>query len=292
MKNVSIFITLLALFSIKATAGSKLQMDLVNLNATLESGFGKVSADLASVVIDPVYLEMNEVNYDLSMKDNFFIIEGPGQKLNLDLKSFRRIFEQQRFHSINTGINIKQGEYIKFNSEYFDVALEEIKLNFFGAKINCAPEVGRDITEEILGLCLKKSEVNLKKGVLSGLEDHVYEWSRELFGEEKLRHLPKFARPVLTNGIGSITNGKVVVRADLKILLTMKLSGTGLIEYQPKEDTITLKIDTLASQTINLKNAILKVLSLVQNDFFSVDKDVLVFNLAEMRMSGRDRVIQ
>ena len=288
MKITSIFIALMLMVSINANAGSKLQLDLENLNATLESGFGRVSADLANVVIDPINVEMTDLDYDLSMKENFFIIEGPGQKLNLDLKSFRRIFEQQRFHAINTGINIKQGEYIKFDSEYFDVALEVIKLNFFGAKVSCAPEVGRDITEEILTLCLKKADVRLKKGILSGLEDKVYQWSREIFGEEKIRHLPKFARPVLTNGTGSIKNGNVVVRADLKLLFTMKLSGTGFIEYQSKEDIITLKINTLASKSINLKWAVLKALSLIQNDFFTVDEDVLVFNLAEMRVSGRE----
>ena len=150
-------------------------------------------------MIDPINVEMTDLDYDLSMKENFLSSKAH-QKLNLDLKSFRRIFEQQRFHAINTGINIKQGEYIKFDSEYFDVALEVIKLNFFGAKVSCAPEVGRDITEEILTLCLKKADVRLKKGILSGLEDQVYQWSREIFGEEKIRHLPKFARPVLTNG--------------------------------------------------------------------------------------------
>ena len=58
--------------SINANAGSKLQLDLENLNATLESGFGRVSADLANVVIDPINVEMTDLDYELSMKENYF----------------------------------------------------------------------------------------------------------------------------------------------------------------------------------------------------------------------------
>ena len=48
MKITSILIALMLMVSINANAGSKLQLDLENLNATLESGFGRVSADLAT----------------------------------------------------------------------------------------------------------------------------------------------------------------------------------------------------------------------------------------------------
>ena len=281
------FIFLLVLTS-PAYSSSKLKLNLENINATLDEGFGQITLKKAQVIADPIDVTLDNIYYDLSMKENFFIIEGPGQNLKLDLKSFRRIFEQQKFNAVNSHIDIEQGKQIILNSEYFDIALEKVKLNFFGAIINCSPEVGRDITEEILSLCLKKADVHLKQGILSGLEDQVYQWSREIFGDQKLRNLPKFARPVLTNGVASIKNGEAIIRADLKILFTMKLSGTGFVEYQSKEDIITLKINTLASESINLKWGVLKALSLIQNDFFSVDEDVLVFNLAEMRVSGRE----
>ncbi len=275
---------------------SKLQLDLTDINARLDEGFGDVSMKKAFVAIDPVNVDLENLDYDLSMKDNFFIIEGNGQKMKLDLKSFKKIFEQQKFSASNTNINIRQGEYINIDSEYFDVALAAVKLSFFGAKISCAPDVGRDITQEILSLCLKKSSIELPKGVLSGREDVIYQttpediiyrWAQNFYDAEKIDHLPKFTRPVLTHGFASINKGKIILRADLKILLTMKLSGTGFIEYHSKEDVIALRIDTLDSQVASLKKPLLKILDLLQNEFFSVDGDTLVFNLKEMRVNSK-----
>ena len=262
---------------------SKLQLNLANINASLDEGFGGVSMDEAAISIDPINVNLEKIDYDLSMKENFFLIEGNGQTLKLDLRSFKKIFEQQKFNAINTDISIKQGEYINIDSEYFDVVLQEVKLNFFGPKISCAPDVGRDITEEILSLCLKKSSIELPRGVLSGREDIVYQWASKFFNDQKIEHLPKFARPVLTNGIASIDDGKILIRADLKILFNMQLSGTGFVEHQSKENIISLRIDTLASKTINLKKPVLKLLKLIENNFFSLDGDILVFNLEEMR---------
>lgn len=290
-----IFILILGI-NFQANAGSKLQLDLTQLDASLNEGFGGISMDLVKLQMDPVKVDLENINYDLSMQDNFFIIEGPGQKLNLDLKSFRKIFEQQKFNAVNTNINIKQGEYIKFDSEYFDVSLKAVKLNFFGPEVSCAPEIGRDITEEILGLCLKKADVSLPQGVMTGLEDVIYQWAEQFIfstkeEKEKLNHLPKFARPVLTNGTGSIRNGEVIVRADLKLLFTLKLSGTGFIEYQSKEDVITLKINSLATNSKDFKNIFLKALKLIENEFFKVEGDTLVFKLEEMRANSRSETI-
>ena len=294
---MSTLMTTLLFITNQVSAGSKLQLDLSKLNASLSEGFGGITMDSVQLKMDPVNVELENINYDLSMKDNFFIVEGPGQKLNLDLKSFRKIFEQQKFNAVNTNINIKQGEYIKFDSEYFDVSLKAVKLNFFGPEVSCAPEIGRDITEEILGLCLKKADVSLPQGVMTGLEDVIYRWVEQFIfstkvEKEKLNHLPKFARPVLTNGTGSIRNGEVIVRADLKLLFTLKLSGTGFIEYQSKEDVITLKINTLATNSKDFKKILLKALKLIENEFFQVDGDTLVFKLEEMRANTRNSTEQ
>ena len=285
MNTKSILMAIVAnlIISNIALAASKLKLDLSKINASLSEGFGDIYINKVNVAMDPVNVRLEEIDYDLYMKKNFFIIEGNGQQVKLDLRSFKKIFEQQKFNAVNTDINISQGHYIVFDSEYFDVSLKEVKLNFFGARIACDPEVGRDITEEILGLCLKKSSIDLPKGVLTGREDVIYKWAKEFFKDQKIDHLPKFARPTITDGHASIKNGNIILRADLKVLLTMKLSGTGFIEYQGKENIISVKIKTLDSKYVSLKKPLLKLLSMIENEFFSVDGDILVFNLEEMR---------
>jgi len=267
-----------------AFSAPKLQLNLTNINASLLEGFGDILVDHAVVQIDPVNVKIDDLDYALSMKENFFIIEGNGQSIKLDLKSFRRVFEQQKFNAVNTSINIKQGEHIIVDSEFFDVSLKTVKLNLFGAHISCAPESGRDITQEILQLCLKKSKIELKKGIMTGNEDQVYQWASNFFGQEKIDHLPKFSRPELTNAHASIDKGDLLIRGDLKVLLTMKLSATGHIEYQAKEDIILLKVKTLDTQWVSLKPALLKLLKLAENDFFHLDGDVMIFNLDKMRL--------
>lgn len=290
MKNSKLIIIFLFIFfNCHSTYSSpKLQLDLKNINASLLEGFGDIKIDQAFVQIDPINISINDLDYALSMKDNFFIIEGNGQTVMLDLKSFRRVFEQQKFNARNSSINIKQGEHIILNSEYFDVSLKSVKLNLFGTHMSCAPEPGRDITQEILSLCLKKSKIELKKGVLTGNEDQIYVWATSFLPKDKIDHLPRFAQPELINAFASINKGELVMKGDLKILLTMNLTATGFIEYQTKENIILLKLKTLDSEWISLKTPFLKILKLAENDFFHIEGDVMIFYLDKMRLNSKE----
>ena len=87
MKNYILLVCSLLLFStIHAKTTSKLQLDLENINATLDEGFGGIRVNSAYVAIDPVKVNLDNISYALSMVENFFIVEGNGQKLSLDLR--------------------------------------------------------------------------------------------------------------------------------------------------------------------------------------------------------------
>ena len=168
----------------QANAGSKLQLDLTQLNASLnEEDLANINGS-CKLQMDPVKVDLENINYDLSMQDNFFIIEGPGTKLNLDLKSFRKIFEQQKFNAVNTNINIKQGEYIKFDSEYFDVSLKAVKLNFLGRSFMC-PRNRERYHRRNPRTMSQKSRRLPPQGVMTGLEDVIYRWANNLFFQRK-----------------------------------------------------------------------------------------------------------
>ena len=277
--------------SINAHASSKLNLSLDGLNAELDEGFGQVSLEKVFIHNDPIKAVFENVNYELSMEENFFYIKGPNHQLDLDLKSFKKIFEEQKFKAINSHLSFNQGIFLKLISEYFDIAVAQIKLNFFEIHINCSPKPSRDIAGEILSLCLKKAEATISKGILAGrsdiiINDEIINIIQQTLPNEKLAHLPKILRPEINQAKININNGELTISTQLKLIANLSVNGLGFVEYHAKENVITLKINSLASENFNLKPITLKALKLLKNDFFEVKEDVLIFNLNEMRANS------